>query len=142
MRMFSSSNSWKEEILQSNFVESMLHRERIAFLLKAIMNIRQFESVNEADSEDSRSICKRSFRRILNHRFVTKTLLLIIHASDRKIVYSQLLFLSSIKDFSRQIQRFIDFCDSFDTIMNRYLCKFHHWSFWIRRTQCYLHHNR
>ena len=79
----------------------MLHRERTALSSKAIMNIQQFESVNEVDSEDSRSICKRSFRRTSNHRSVTKTLLLIIHASDRKTVYSQLLFLSSIKDFSK-----------------------------------------
>ena len=27
----------------------MLHRERIAFLSKAIINIRQFESINEVD---------------------------------------------------------------------------------------------
>ena len=79
----------------------MLHRERTAFLSKAIMNTRQFESVNETDLENLRSICKRSFRRTSNHRSVTKALLLIIHASDRKTVYSQLLFLSLIKDFSR-----------------------------------------
>ena len=79
----------------------MLHRERTAFSSKAIMSIQQFESVNEIDSKDSRSICKRSFRRTSNHRSVTETLLLIIHASDCKAVYSQLLFLSSIKDFLR-----------------------------------------
>ena len=104
----------------------MLHRERTVFSSKAIMSTRQSESVSEIDSKDSRSICKRSFRRTSNHRSVTETLLLIIHASDRKTVYSQLLFLSLIKDFSRQIQRFINFCDSLDTTMNRYLHKFHH----------------
>ena len=104
----------------------MLYRERTAFLSKAIMSIRQFESVNEADLKDLRSICKRSFRRILNHRSVTKALLLIIHASGRRAVYSQLLFLSSIKDFSRQIQRFINFCGSFDTMMNQYFHRLHH----------------
>ena len=98
----------------------MLYRERTAFLLKVIMSTRQFESVNEVNSEDSRSICKRLFRRTSNHRFVIKVLLLIIHASGRKAVYSQLLFLPSIKGSSKQIQRFIDFCGSFDTIMNRY----------------------
>ena len=104
----------------------MLHREQAALSSKATMSTRQFEFVNETDSEDSRSICKRSSRRILNHRSVTKTLLLIIHASDRKAIYSQLLFLSSIKDFSRQIQRFINFCGSPDTTMNRYFYKLHH----------------
>ena len=104
----------------------MFHRERVVLSLKAIMNTRQFESVNEVDSEDSRSICKRSFRCTSNHQSVTKTLLLIIHASDHKAIYSQLLFLSSIKDFLKQIQRFIDSCDNLDTTMNRYLHKFHH----------------
>ena len=140
--MLSPSNSWEKEILQLNFVESMLHRELTAFSSKAIMNIRQSESVNEADSESSRSICKRSLRRTSNHRSVIKTLLLIIHASDRKVVYSQLLFLPSIKDFSKQIQRLINSCGSFDTTMNRYLYRFHHWSFWIKKAQCHLHYNR
>ena len=66
----------------------MLYRERTALSSKAIMNIRQSESINEADLENSRSICKRSSRRTSNHRSVTKTLLLIIHASDRKAIYS------------------------------------------------------
>ena len=79
----------------------MLHREQIAFSLKATMSTRQSESVNEADSEDSRSICKQPLRRTSNHRFITKTLLLIIYASGRKAVYSQLLFLSSIKGSSK-----------------------------------------
>ena len=104
----------------------MLHQGRVAFSSKAIMSTRQSESVDETDSKDSRSICKRSLRRTLNHRSVTKTLLLIIHASNRKAVYSQLLFLPSIKDFSKQIQRFIDFCGSLDTTMNRYLYRLYH----------------
>ena len=141
MQMLSSSNLWEEKIFQSNFVESMFYRERTALSLKAIMNTRQSEPVNEVDSEDSRSICKRSSRCTSNHRSVIKTLLLIIHASDRKAVYLQLLFLSSIKDFSKQIQRSINSCGSPDTTMNRYFYKFHHWSFWIKRAQCHLHHN-